>query len=301
MAQMKIFCSCSKHIKNFSDSWRNGFTLVEMAVLLVVTGFIIATVLPRIISGTKKDLMIESKRIVRTAREEVLGWYIASNPHSLPNSTQFNESIGHRIGRRKSPLTYHHSDAFDLNATLPDKENPGPIAFWVVSPGENHVFDGGNDYNASDSIIISYYDPDEFDDIVDFVTTDYLGRLTTTNGPDDINGTDTNGTDTNGTDDTNSTDEDAGTLVVDCADPPDIFSGYDLVTIKCHYTGSIAYVGDLVIDNGGSVSGSVTSTGSITIENGGEIVGSVSASGDVTVEKGGKIGGSVTCGGTCPP
>jgi len=155
-----------------------------MAVLLVVTGFIIATVLPRIISGTKKDMMIESKRIVRTAREEVLGWYIASSPHKLPNSTQFNDSIGHRIGRRKSPLTYHYSKKFDLNATLPDKENPdpGPIAFWVVSPGENHAFEDPKKYNAQ-NITISYYDNGGFDDIVDFVTKEYLYSLG--NGTDD--------------------------------------------------------------------------------------------------------------------
>lgn len=113
---------------------------------------------------------------MRTAREEVLGWYIAKG--DWPNSTEFNDSIGHRIGRRKGTLTYHpYSNSTYLNATLPDGTKQENIVFWVVSSGENHVFDGGNDYNASDSIIISYYDPDEFDDIVDFVTTSYLDTL----------------------------------------------------------------------------------------------------------------------------
>ena len=179
---MRISCSCSKHIKNFSDSWRNGFTLVEMAVLLVVTGFIIATVLPRIISGTKKDLMIESKRIVRTAREEVLGWYVSHNG-TLPDHGNFTTMIGHRVGRFKSDLKYNYYNGTGLSVTLPDDEDPGDVAFWVVSPGENHA--GENDYNAS-HITIKYYDETGFDDIVDFVTKDYLLSLTAdSNSTDD--------------------------------------------------------------------------------------------------------------------
>ena len=174
-----------KSLQSCAGSRSRGFTLIEMAVLLVVTGFIIATVLPRIISGTKKDLMIEGKRIVRTAREEVLGFYVTNK--KLPTSSEFTTSIGHRIGRRKSKLVYHYSNDFDLNATLPDGKNPGPIAFWVVSSGENHAFEDADSYNSSD-IAISYYDENGFDDIVDFVTKDYLESLTTednSSGSDD--------------------------------------------------------------------------------------------------------------------
>lgn len=151
-------------------SRKKGFTLIEMAVLLVVTGFIIATVLPRIISGTKKNMMIESKRIVRTAREEVLGFHVTNN--RWPTYAEFSASIGHRIGRRKGKLTYHYSND-GLKVTLPDVDNsdPGPVAFWVVSPGENHVFEDVNNYNSS-QINILYYGEDGFDDIIDFVTKD---------------------------------------------------------------------------------------------------------------------------------
>lgn len=159
-----------------SDGHRRGFTLVEMSILLVITGFIIATVLPRIISGTKKDMMVESKRAVRTAREEVLGWY-RSNDRTLPTSSEFNASIGHRVGRRQCTLAYHfYSDDSNLSVTLPDREDPVDVAFWVVSPGENHVFESSNDYNSS-HITILYYGQDGFDDIVDFVTKEYLDTL----------------------------------------------------------------------------------------------------------------------------
>jgi type II secretory pathway pseudopilin PulG len=153
-------------------SKKKGFTLIEMAILLVVIGFILATVLPRIISGQKKDLMIESKRIVRTAREEVLGYYIANG--TLPDDALFATEVGHSIGRRKGALKYHHSDNWDLNATLPDDGDPGPVAFWVVSPGENHEFE--QEYDGP-GIDIDYYGENGFDDVVDFVTKEYIQSL----------------------------------------------------------------------------------------------------------------------------
>ena len=153
----------------------NGFSLVEMAVLLVIMGLIVAALLPRIISGTTRDLMAEHKRVVRSARHEVLG-YAKAHGCTLPPPAWFAAIAPHRLGRKGAGIVY------TPNATviLPNGTSQ-VVAFLLASNGTNGQVDpgavsGGPDYASAG---ITVHLGNLTDDAVDFATQAYVNSLCT--------------------------------------------------------------------------------------------------------------------------
>lgn len=162
----------------------SGFSLVEMAVLMVVIGLTLAIILPRVVSSGKKDFLIEQKRAVRQARNEVIGYYRRTK--SLPtDNADFQKRMGHRFDRMRLPLEYNSNSSGKLavNGTNGNNET---VAFWVASLGQNREPDSPNgNYTTDNEITLGFLAPDQngFDDVVDYATEKYVDGLTDP-GPD---------------------------------------------------------------------------------------------------------------------
>lgn len=159
-----------------------GFSLIEMAVLLVVIGLVVTTIIPVVISSGKKDFLIEQKRAVRNARNEVLGHYLNTG-----NCTKFPEFLStHLEDRMHEELEYRNNNtAGPLTIVTPEGVKLPPVAFWVASRGQNRVADscnstaGKNEYSAN-TICLGFLESGPnvfFDDVVDYATVKAVDDL----------------------------------------------------------------------------------------------------------------------------
>ncbi len=193
---------------------KSGFTLVEMAVIIVIVGLVVMTILPTMFGTIKKEKIKEARKIVETAREEIMGltmmnstdhplYYLPSN--STDNKTgepSVPESLAHSKDPWGNPLLYYvacnatgeslgnntsgnwTSICEFTNSTLNVVDyvghNATGIAFIVVSRGPNQRLDiefNGSGVNNYTDYITNHNETNAtfyFDDIAKFVTLDYL-------------------------------------------------------------------------------------------------------------------------------
>ena len=190
---------------------KNGFTLIELSIVLVILGLIVGTVAPLIMSMTKKNKLSSGRQTVITARDELKGDFVQNRvlASNLNN-------IGHTIDPWKNDLIYlpaPHLAGQDLctwlaggtnqtglsvcldgDCTNNKKDN---IAFVIASIGSNFnrqletpINSDGNggdldvriyDYGTAIDRYTTAPDrndaTDQFDDIVQYVSVDELTQL----------------------------------------------------------------------------------------------------------------------------
>lgn len=166
---------------------QGGFSLLEMSLLLIVVSLALAAIVPRVISGAKKDFLAEQKRAVRDARNEILGYVVMHG--RLPDEGHFSESMANRLDRTANRIIYHRQGDAPLTIGMPVQGRSIEASFWVVSLGKNRVPDLGNDY-LGDAIIMGPLDEDResadiFDDIIDYATVTYVQKLALSHPGDD--------------------------------------------------------------------------------------------------------------------
>ena len=81
-----------------------GFTLIEMSVVLVVLGLLVGAFAPLIVSQLRQEKVSEAREVVRTARDEVVGF--ARINQRLPTRSEFSTKIGHTIDPWNNELFY---------------------------------------------------------------------------------------------------------------------------------------------------------------------------------------------------
>lgn len=190
---------------------RQGFTLIELSIVLVILGLIVGTVAPLIISITKKNKLTGGRQVVETARDELKGDFVQNRVLAGNLNT-----IGHSIDPWKNDLVYIPAPnlagqdlctwlaggtdqtglAVCLNGdcTNEKKEN---VAFVIASIGHNFNrqmeapvnLDGTSadrevrlyGYGVEIDRFTTAPDPNnsaqQFDDIVQYVTVDELAQL----------------------------------------------------------------------------------------------------------------------------
>jgi len=188
---------------------REGFSLIELSIVLAILGLIVGTITPLIISITKRNKLTSGRQVVETARDEIKGDFVQTRVIASDLS-----SIGHTIDPWKNDLVYIPapnltgkdlctwlaggsdqtglSVCLDGDCTNDKKEN---IAFVVASIGHNfnrQMEDATNrDSNSDDREVrihnygteIDNYTTDfnratdQFDDIVQYVSVDELTQM----------------------------------------------------------------------------------------------------------------------------
>ncbi|MGE4299423.1 MAG: hypothetical protein AB7E47_15510 [Desulfovibrionaceae bacterium] len=165
-----------------------GFTLVEIAFVVVIVGMILAAVMPRVIKSIQKDFLKTEKTQLRAARDEIVG-YVVGNDCKLPTAIS-----GHTVGSWSETFGYDYPPALSgvdlttVTSTGVDVSIGGrtvsDVAFLVYSPGRNKVVDlSSSTSNGTTTYTVQGYDEQSasstgnFDDIVDYVTLSYLKNL----------------------------------------------------------------------------------------------------------------------------
>ncbi len=140
---------------------QNGFTLVELAIVLVVIGLLIGAGASLIGPLTKRAKLIENREIVKAAYEAVLGF--AAGNKRLPTASEFtalgvktSDTYGNPLQYARVPLTNicTSTGAFltvndNSSGTAITKSN---VAFIVFSTGENLCNQTGSAAGASFTI-----------------------------------------------------------------------------------------------------------------------------------------------------
>ncbi|WP_022855783.1 prepilin-type N-terminal cleavage/methylation domain-containing protein [Thermodesulfobacterium thermophilum] len=195
-------------MKSFEIKNTKGFTLIEIAIVLIILGFLIGLGASLVGVLTKRAKLTEAKEIVNAAVESVIGF--AARENRLPLSTEFNQIVRNPYDPWNKPLVYF----VDLNLTS-NPNNPAEgicgkkttdlivctdpnctnrienVAFIVVSGGPNYNVQTGSNATSCPSGKTCYrvypqgtpnidgypYDlarPEEYDDVVKWITLEEL-------------------------------------------------------------------------------------------------------------------------------
>ena len=178
---------------------KKGFTLIEMAIVLVVIGLIVGTIVPLLMTQSKTARLKEAKEVLRTAKDEIIG-YALNNNACLPANL---DEIGHTEDPWGKQLFYRPASELVCNGTNGEVLcSPGnkyvnssiqkDAAFFLVSSGSNHNLQIENassgitfyDYgNQTDEYPDDFYRPsDEFDDLYEYETINGLKSKMTSAG-----------------------------------------------------------------------------------------------------------------------
>ncbi len=174
---------------------KRGFSLIEMAMVLIIIGLIVGTIFPLIVSQIKKEKLSSGREVVNTARDEIIGYAISHFQDGytcLPpttNSTYKPLEIAHTQDPWGRDLKYYPA----LNATgegtncfnvcnystdsnitavsLSGAISASDLAFVVASSGDDHKFQIiDTNYPGTGEIEV----PEENSDLIDYVTLSYL-------------------------------------------------------------------------------------------------------------------------------
>ncbi|GER93746.1 hypothetical protein A45J_1502 [hot springs metagenome] len=155
---------------------KGGFTLIELAMVLVVIGIVISLGVGLIGPLTKRVKYTESKEIVNAAVESVIGYAITNS--KLPDNTKFPTIVRSPNDAWTKPLAYVYDktlkdsnicDATGTNITVkvcPDISCSTPISttnnvsFIVLSGGGNYNNQTSGSQEITSSTTIRVYEPD---------------------------------------------------------------------------------------------------------------------------------------------
>ena len=189
---------------------KRGFTLIEMAIVLVIVGLILATTLPLLTERIAKDKVTKGARTVNTLKQEIIGYsmleghlpttdYVAANfsgaedvwgksVHYYPaDGLSGPDGSGNTLSAGTSSLTL-------TRTTSTGTDTYSGMAFIIVSEGQNMSTEVDTSGLTADavgdplSIAIEYtgdikfysrggYTPtggESYDDIVEYVSLPYL-------------------------------------------------------------------------------------------------------------------------------
>lgn len=147
--------------KNMLPSSEHGFTLIEIAIVLVVIGLLVGFSAPMIKVMSQRAKHVETINILHAARESVAGFALTAHHlpvwgNNAPDSVavdEFCEIVSQRTDSGAQPLRYIYDTrpTADICAqtdgyltVIPLNEPPvSNVAYVIVSGGGNYVIEAG--------------------------------------------------------------------------------------------------------------------------------------------------------------
>ncbi|MDY7000490.1 MAG: type II secretion system protein [Thermodesulfobacteriota bacterium] len=185
-----------------------AFSLIEMAVIVIIVGVLLATFLPRMLDTIKTDVVKDSRNDVRYARDEIIGYAVINNvlppatgnwevpdPGTITNPpaiATLEDAWGQRLlylwaqngtgDLVTTPICDHAHTTLDV---IQGGTATSDVAFIVLSTGENMQCDlqgfpgSGAPHPGAYTANIMPHGSDnatsgKFDDIVEYVTLSHL-------------------------------------------------------------------------------------------------------------------------------
>ncbi|MEW5774235.1 MAG: type II secretion system protein [Thermodesulfobacteriota bacterium] len=204
----------------------HGFTLIEMAVVLIIVGIIAALTIPLVGEKLKQDKLSKSRGTLNALRQEIIGFALANKV--LPGEAAVETSFANARDAQQNYIAYYVDPnlksgdfctqtstnyALTIGGTTysnlafiiasrggnqnlqidADSTGSAPASRTVVSYSQGTVTDTANGNPPNTSQTYDLPGPasatDEFDDLVDYVTLDYLkSRVCDATASEPING-----------------------------------------------------------------------------------------------------------------
>ncbi|QER42611.1 prepilin-type N-terminal cleavage/methylation domain-containing protein [Thermodesulfobacterium sp. TA1] len=196
-------------MKNFEKKFSKGFTLIEIAIVLVILGLLIGLGASLVGVLTQRAKITEAREVVNAAVESLIGF--ATQTNRLPTLLEFSRTIRNPNDPWNKPLNYFVDPSLTSNPNHPAEGICGKkttnlivctdtncnfqipnVAFIVVSGGPNYNIQTGNLTNPPcptgktcyrvypqgtqniDDYPYDFTRPEEYDDIVKWVTLEEL-------------------------------------------------------------------------------------------------------------------------------
>jgi len=98
---------------------KKGFTLVEIAIVLVIVGLIIGTLAPLMMSMIKRDKLKSGRQTVQRARDEIIGYAMINGGRlpTLSNLAHRQDPWGNQIFLITAPSLSSSTSVCSVNAT----------------------------------------------------------------------------------------------------------------------------------------------------------------------------------------
>lgn len=199
---------------------QSGFTIIEIALVMIIIGFLVGFGVTLIKPLTDRIKRNETKEIVLTAVETVVG-YAAANGSRLPDGTLFLSLAKKQNDSWQNPIQYIWDTKLDinnLNSTICGKKTTDitlrrctdagctaytdifNVAFIILSGGSNFNNQTAGNQGTSVATVIQTYDlelivdnyavdlggiarPEGYDDLLEWVTVDELRTKLLCQGP----------------------------------------------------------------------------------------------------------------------
>jgi prepilin-type N-terminal cleavage/methylation domain-containing protein len=180
---------------------KGGFTLIELAIVLVVLGILVGLGVGLVGILTKQAKLRESRETVNQAKEAFLGYAVKNgylpveDPYDTNNPVTAFQTVGAKgIDSWTKPLRYIAADELEgsgkevcgintTTLTITDKGTPrSNIAFLIISGGENYNIQTNNTIYEIDTPNIDDFPtdinrPENYDDIVAYASLDEIRSL----------------------------------------------------------------------------------------------------------------------------
>jgi len=194
-----------------------GFTIIEMAMVLIIVGFLIGFGASMVRPLFERSKRIETQETIKAALESVIG-YAASNNSRLPDASQFPGTIKKQNDSWRRPINYIYDSNLDTNnlnsnicgrrttnltvrrcedAACSSFTDVSDVAFAVVSGGANYNNQTSGNLAVAAPTIINVYNVglnvdnfngdftrvEDYDDIVEWSTLNELRSKIACQGP----------------------------------------------------------------------------------------------------------------------
>lgn len=158
---------------------RRGFTLVEMAIVLVIVGLLATTLLPGLISAIKRGHVSETRNAMTATRNAVIGYALHKKLTQNPVLPASLDDLGNPLDSWGNPLRYWCDN--NLNAS----NSTADICTGALSPANKKVFTAQGESITHVAFVLQSGGPDAqngtlanastiHDDIVVYVTLPQL-------------------------------------------------------------------------------------------------------------------------------
>jgi prepilin-type N-terminal cleavage/methylation domain-containing protein len=137
-----------------------GFTMVEMAIVLVIVGVIASVLVPTIYKSVQQGKITAGREVLEEVKKQVVGYAIQTERLPSDTDTDYGASIFNTRDPWGRKLDYHPATAMmdaagagyelcdqsnatsaDLEVTLPGGSTVSNVAFALVSRGPDHTAD----------------------------------------------------------------------------------------------------------------------------------------------------------------
>jgi prepilin-type N-terminal cleavage/methylation domain-containing protein len=151
--------------RKLKNKWQ-GFTLVELLVVLVIIGILAAVATPLYLSNTKRAKMSEAVAMAGVVRQAARDYYASHSTYFDVTSNQIQDPPTNGLAVDAGTAKYFSNDSYEMDAAPSDTDgasglfqNPAIVDFVITADGSDSVqCSGGGTHCATSASEVAGYE-----------------------------------------------------------------------------------------------------------------------------------------------